>query len=275
LLGFGIIKKSEACYDDFISPMTNPVYFEDPRQLTEARAIFINHQLPFFNQIPGGVQGGTIQLYAVQLRARLTENLSLIATKDGYVVSQSPLLDDGWVDLSAGLKYSLYRDLSRGRMLSVGARFEMPTGMARTLQGNGAGVFDFFLSGGTRIGQSAHWLTGAGFILPVDSQDENQMFYWSNHLDKRLASSRFYAFTELNWYNYMKSGSAFPFPIQGGDLFNFGSADVAGTNIVTNAYGMKFKPNRNIESGVAWEFPITSERGILDNRLTADFILRY
>lgn len=273
LLGFGIVKKSEHCYDDFISPMTNPVYFEDPRQLSEVRAIFINHKLPYFNAIQ--TPGGRLQLYAMQIRARLTENLSLIATKDGYVVSQSPLLDDGWADLSAGLKYSLYRNASTGSLLSIGGRFEMPTGMDRTLQGNGDGVFDFFLSGGTRLGRSAHYLTGAGFILPVDSQDENQMFYWSQHLDKRIADTRMYLFTELNWYNYMKSASAFPLPVQGGDLFNLGSPDIAGTNIVTDAIGAKFKPNGNCEIGFAWEFPLTATRGILDNRITADLILRY
>jgi len=275
LLGFGIIKKSETCYDDFISPMTNPVYFEDPRQLTEARGIFLNHKLPVFNQVPGGLPGGRIQVYAIQLRARITENLSVIAVKDGFIVSQSDVVDDGWADLSAGLKYSLYRDAAKGRMLSVGGRYEAPTGQARALQGNGDGVFDFFLSGGARIGNSAHWLTGSGFIFPSDSNQENQMWYWSNHLDTRLGASRFYAFTELNWYNFLKSGNAFPLPIEGGDLFNLGSVDIAGNNIVTNAFGLKFKPNRNLETGAAWEFPLTERRGVLDNRLSIDLILRY
>ncbi|MEQ1825794.1 MAG: hypothetical protein ABL921_07595, partial [Pirellula sp.] len=81
--------------------------------------------------------------------------------------------------------------------------------MSRTLQGNGDGVLDVFMSGGARIGQSAHWITGTGLILPMDSQEENQIWYWSNHLDKKLGGSNFYALTELNWYNYLKSGSAF------------------------------------------------------------------
>lgn len=59
------------------------------------------------------------------------------------------------------------------------------------------------------------------------------------------------------------------------DLFNLGSPGVEGNNIVTNAYGLKYKPNRNLESGVAWEFPLTERRGVLDNRLTVDLILRY
>ena len=100
------------------------------------------------------------------------------------------------------------------------------------------------------------------------------MFYWSNHLDRRLGN-KFYAFSELNWFNYMRDGSAFAAPIEGGDLFNLGSSGVKGHNLVTNAWGLKVKPNRNIESGVAFEFPLTERRGTLDNRLTADFIIRF
>jgi hypothetical protein len=269
LLGYGIAKKSEHCYDDFISPMTNPVYFEDPRQLTEARFIFIDHKLPFIL----GAPAGRIQLYALQARVRLTERLSLIAVKDGYINSQSPLLQDGWADITAGFKYSLFRDPASGRMLSVGFRFETTAGRAESLQANGDGVFDIFMSGGRRLGQRSHFLTSSGFILPVDTNAENQMFYWSNHLDRRVANKA-YIFSELNWYNYMKDGTAFP-AVEGGDLFNFGAAGVKGNNIVTNAYGLKYKPNGNIESGVAFEFPLTQTRGILDNRLTADLILRY
>jgi hypothetical protein len=73
----------------------------------------------------------------------------------------------------------------------------------------------------------------------------------------------------------MKSGSNFPLPVEGGDLINLGAPGIAGNNIVTNAYGMKYKPSRNLEAGVAWEFPLTERRGILDNRLTADLIFRY
>jgi hypothetical protein len=270
LFGLGIIKKSEHCYDDFISPMTNPVYFEDPRQLSELRFIFINHKLPFLL----GAPAGSVQLFAMQFRVRLTERLSLIAVKDGFINSQSPLLGDGWADVSAGLKYSLLRNPSNGRMLSAGFRFETTTGSNDALQGNGDGVFDLFLSGGSLVGRRGHFLTSSGIVLPVDSSAENQMFYWSNHLDRRIFN-RSYIFTELNWFNYMNNAGAFPLPLEGGDLFNLGAPGIKGNNIVTNAYGLKFKPNRNIESGVAFEFPLTETRGVMDNRFTADLIFRY
>lgn len=78
-----LLHKSDHCFDDFISPMTNPVNFEDPRTLTEARLIFVN------NRVPAAVGGGGVQLYAMQLRAALNEDVSIIATKDGYLVSAS------------------------------------------------------------------------------------------------------------------------------------------------------------------------------------------
>ena len=267
----GLIKRSEGCYDDFISPITNPVYFEDPRQVTEARALFINHNLPTLLGNPGG----RIQLYALQIRVRLSENLSLIAVKDGYAVSQSPILDDGWADISAGLKYSLFRDAAAGQLLSVGARFEVPTGMARTLQGNGDGVLDVFASGGTRIGSSGHYLTTSGFVLPMDRSEENQFWYWSNHLDKRIGATNLYALTELNWFHYMNDSKTFPVALEGGDLFNLGSPGIEGHDLVTNAYGVRYKPNRHLESGCAFEFPLTEKKGLMENRLTADLIIRY
>lgn len=56
-----LIKPSDHCFDDFISPMSNFIYFEDPRTLTEARGVFFHHDLP--NSIGTlGLPGGDIQL---------------------------------------------------------------------------------------------------------------------------------------------------------------------------------------------------------------------
>ena len=37
---------SDHCFDDFISPISNPFFFEDPRSLTEFRGIFLDNSLP-------------------------------------------------------------------------------------------------------------------------------------------------------------------------------------------------------------------------------------
>ncbi|MCA9187125.1 MAG: hypothetical protein R3E01_09535 [Pirellulaceae bacterium] len=74
----------------------------------------------------------------------------------------------------------------------------------------------------------------------------------------------------------MSSGKVFTLaPIEGGDLFNLGTVGVAGNDIVTGAFGMKYKPGNHMELGVAWELPLTERRDVLDNRLTVDMILRY
>jgi hypothetical protein len=151
-----IIKKSDHCFDDFISPMTNPVFFEDPRTLTEARIIFVNQN------IPGALGGSSAQLYATQLRFAINEDVSLIATKDGYLVSDNALLNDGWADIAAGLKINVYKDVASQTLLSVGGTYEAPLGGRRTLQGNGDGEFHLFTSGGTKILNDYHLVVWPG-----------------------------------------------------------------------------------------------------------------
>lgn len=263
-----LIQPTSACFGDFISPMTNPVYFEDPRTLTEARIIFLNHKVPL------AAGGGDVQLYAMHIRAALTDRLSFIATKDGYIDSQNALIDDGWADVSAGLKYNLYCDPCMQRIVSAGAVYDLPVGSPDALQGNGNGTFNLFLSGGAELFRNSHWVSGTGVVLPADDTDESTLFYWSNHFDYYLGHC-LYALTEFNWYNYLESGAGGIPGVEGGDLFNFGSTGVTGNDIVTGAFGMKYRPSYKTEIGVAWEVPLTERRDVLENRLTFDWILRY
>ncbi|MEO1498554.1 MAG: hypothetical protein AAFV43_15530 [Planctomycetota bacterium] len=260
---------TEGCFDEFISPMTNPAYFEDPRNVSEVRAIFLQHKVPL------AAGGGDIQLYALQVRARLTDKLSLIATRDGYAVSSNPLIDDGWADVDVGLKYALYRDARKQRLLSGGVTYTLPVGSTRTLQDRGDGVFNLFLTGGTEMLGCGHWLSSVGGLIPVDDDANSSFVYWSNHFDYQVKRG-WYAVTEFNWFHYAQGGAGqLGLPIGGGDLFNLGSAGIEGDNIVTGAVGMKYKPNKKTEVGLAWEVPLTDRRYVLDNRLTVDLILRY
>jgi hypothetical protein len=263
-----LIQPSDHCYDDFISPMTNPCYFEDPRNLTEARVIFLNHKAPL------AAGGGNAQLYAVQVRASLTERLSLVASKDGYIVSDNAVIGDGWADIAAGLKYLLYSDPRAQQLASGGVIFKIPTGTPDAKQGNGDGTFDLFLTGGSQLGCNGHWIGAGGFVLPSDDEANSTWCYISNHFDYEFHPG-FYALTEFNWFHWLESGSGGIPGIEGGDLFNFGSTGVAGNNIVTGAFGMKYKPSRHTELGVAWELPLTERRDVLENRLTFDWIVRY
>lgn len=276
-----LIQPSDHCFDDFISPMSNFIFFEDPRTLTEARAIFFHHELP--DRI--GTQqlsGGDVQLYALQLRLALTERLSLIAVKDGYIVANmdgeplNTLLNDGWADVTAGLKYNLLRDTCAGRLLSAGFTYEMPVGSTRSLQAIADGEFHLFLSGGTRLlGGLGHYLGAVGYRFPIDSDLQTSAFHWSNHLDVKL-TERLYAFTDLVWWHWTDSAAdGLELGVSGQDAFNLFSSNVTGNDLVTQSVGLKFKPSGNAELGVAYEFPLTGFHDVLDSRLQAELILRY
>ncbi|HUY87468.1 MAG TPA: hypothetical protein VMV10_01910 [Pirellulales bacterium] len=206
----------------------------------------------------------------------MTKRLSIIATKDGYIFagSDAPPID-GWANVNAGLKYNLYADPVRQRLLSVGTRYEMPVGSPHALQANKGGQFDLFMTGGTRVGAYSHFLSATGFRLPADRNTQNQQFYWSAHVDRRLPNRPLYGLLECNWYHWMTSGTGGLPGVGGLDLYNLGSRAVAGTNIVTAAIGVKYKPTALSEIGLAWEAPISTRHDIIDNRFTADLILRY
>ena len=73
--------QSDHGFDQMISPVTNPFFFEDPRALTEVRPIFI------YQAIPGSspVASGSLFWYGTQLRPALTEKISLTINKLGGI----------------------------------------------------------------------------------------------------------------------------------------------------------------------------------------------
>lgn len=264
------LRPSNHDFDCFITPVTNPVYFEDPRTLTEVRFVFIHHKLP------PALGAGDVQALAMQARLALTRRLSFIAIKDGFVFAgpDAPH-DDGWADVAAGLKYNLWADRASRTLLSTGMTVGIPVGTARALQGNGSGEFNLFMTGGAQLGRKSHFVSASGFRLPSDTVDQNQLWYWSNHLDTMIWRRGLYAFTECNWYHYMRSGRGGVPGIGGLDLYNLGSTGMAGNSIVTMAAGLKLKPSRHTEIGFAWEAPVTTRHDLMDNRLTIDWIFRY
>ena len=275
-----LIKRSDRCFDDFISPMINFVFFEDARNVTELRPIFLTHSVP--DVIGAGVAaGGSIQLFATQFRIALTDRLSLIAVKDGYIFDNTDgaldtLLDDGWADVSAGLKYNFLRDPCSGTLGSVGFTYEIPLGSDKALQSVGDGEFHVFVTGGQRfLDGNAHLLSSVGYRFPVDDEVQNSAVHWSNHLDFRL-TDRVYAVTEVAWWHWTdESETGLALGVAGQDLFNLSSTNVEGNDLVTQNVGLKFKPRRNVEAGVAYEFPLTEFEDVIEDRVQLDLIVRY
>src|SRR5690606_35137991 len=119
--------QAESWKDKAISPVTNPLFFEDPRITSEIRPIFIWHNID--NSFLTG--GGDVQVYAAQLRWAVTDRLSIIATKDGYIdfnPSGTLAHESGFADLAAGVKYALIDDEEAQFILTPGLKLEIPTG---------------------------------------------------------------------------------------------------------------------------------------------------
>jgi hypothetical protein len=265
---FGFLP-SDHCFDDFVSPLSNPFFFEDPRSLTEVRGIFID------NGLPNNINGGDVHVWAAQLRGRITDRTSIIAPRLGYLnVNQanSQGAPGGFMSAPIGFKYNLVRDVDNQFLLSggltyfiKGSEFPLP----------GSGDFHFYLSGGKQIFDRGHWLSGSGFRIPVDSNWGTQFWYWSNQWDYEVFEN-IYPLVGVNWFHFMKSASApVGIPVTGLDLLNIPANGVAGENVVTGVAGIKWKPSSHFEVGAGYEFPLTDRTDILRNRLYADLIFRY
>ncbi|TWU38445.1 hypothetical protein [Novipirellula artificiosorum] len=275
------IKPSDRCFDDFISPMIDFVHFEDPRNVTELRPIFVSHQFPSTLQPSGISAGGSLQLFALQFRIALTDRLSLIAVKDGYVIDNvdgtlGGILASGWADVTAGLKYNLIRNTKTGSLLSGGFTYEIPLGTERTGQAVGDGEFHFFATGGQRLlDGNAHVLSSFGWQLPVDQSVQSTTVHWNNHLDVKLTDS-LYLFTENSWWHWTQDASVgAELGVSGQDLLNLSATNVAGNDLVTQNVGAKYKPRRNFEAGLAYEFPLTDFKDVIKDRVMIDMIFRY
>jgi len=261
---------SDHCFDRFISPLSNPFFFEDPRSLTEARGIFID------NSLPRNIDGGDAQVWAGQFRGRLTERLSVIAPRLGYLQVNQSGGDNptGFLSVPVGFKYNFFRDVDRQWLASAGATYFIP-GSSGAIANIGSGDFHLFLTGGAEIFDRGHWLSASGFRLPADPNWGTQFWYWSNQWDYEVVD-HWYGLAGVNWYHWMRdAGYNIGSSVTGLDFLNLPVVGVAGTNVVSTVVGGKWKPNGHVEMGLGFEVSVTDRTDILRNRLYADMIVRY
>ncbi len=282
----GLGADGEDWQDKAISPVGNPIYFEDPRITSEVRPIFMYHKLPDTFHYSGGKlpMGGEVRVYAVQLRYALTERLAFIATKDGYIEFRPDHTlphEHGWADLAAGLKYALIDDRENQFILTPGLTVTIPTGNEDVFQGHAKGEENIFVS--AEKGWDNFHVTGnAGFIIPNDFDKNTSQFHYSLQLDYYVCQY-FIPFFVFNGYTILTDGNsqsnqsldAVPLDTEGYDLINFGSCDAAGTTQLTVGGGARAKLTKKLDLGVAYEAGVSNPEGIFDSRITADLIWRF
>ena len=264
---------SESWLDHRIEPVTNPLFFEDPQIVSEARPIFMYHKIaPSF--ITGG---GDVHVYALQLRWAITPRLALIATKDGYIdfdPKSGLTSQEGWADIGLGLKYALIDDRPHEFLLTPGIKFEFASGNRNVFQGNGAGYWDVFVGAAKGFGKF-HLTTNVGFGIPDDFSKETSQFHFSAQADYWVCPW-FIPFVSVNGFTVLSETSkGLPLNTEGFDLINFGSSKAGGVTQVAVGTGFRSRLAKNLDFGFAFEKEVATPRGLYDERFTVDLIWRF
>jgi hypothetical protein len=277
--------QSDHGFDQMISPVTNPFYFEDPRALTEVRPIFMYQSIPGSNP----AANGNIFWYGTQLRAAFTEKLSLTINKLGGISatgSSYPPLDpsafdsNGFSEFWITPKWTFYRDERSGTVAAAGMQLQIPT-TSNVYQNTGNLGLTPFASVGQTFGRTSYGAFNTMGMFAYDFGANNQrsdFLVFSAHLDYDIANwHKIYPFLDLNWSHVTAGGNRVSgLNVEGADLVNFGASNSTGWNQLTLAPGLRYKFSENIQTGVAFEFPISSPTDTLLNfRLTLDVIFRY
>lgn len=261
----GINFSSDCEFPRFIEPTTNPIYSMDPRSQSRLRLLFLNQNIRK-DSILGG---GDFQVYAAQLSVALNERLSFIAQKDGWIELQAKGIPDtnGFGDIAAGLKYALIRNPCEQFILSAGFLLETSTGSRSVFQGNGNGMWTFFLTAGKEFGDNGqyHVVGTVGWNLPNHGGQETESFYYSLHLDRQLCK-QFYLFGELNGIQYVDSGRRLAAAMEGGDLINLGANNVNGNSFISLAAGFTYRLNDVTDISLAHEIPVSNRKDLMKNR---------
>jgi hypothetical protein len=272
--------------DDTISPVSNPIFFEDPKINSEVHPFYMDHILPDtfeYNKGHTVPMGGQVQVVAVQLRYAINDRLAVIATKDGYIAIQPQHTgvvphSYGFADLAAGLKYNIINDTSNQVLVTPGFTLTLPTGGTSVYQGHGSGVWNVFVS--AEKGSGPFHLTGnLGFNIPDNFALETAQLHYSLQLDC-FVNQYFIPFAALNGYTILSDGNrnliqGVPLNTELYDLINAGSTGAAGTTQMTLGGGFRTRITHNLDTGVAYEAGVVNPVGIFARRVTVDLVWRF
>ena len=273
---------AESWLDNTISPVGNPIYFEDPKMTSEVRPIYMYHFLPdTFHFSSGKVPlGGQVQVMALQLRYAVSDRLGIIASKDGYIQFQPKHTlahQYGWADLAAGLKYAVIKSEEHQFILTPGFTLTVPTGSRDVYQGEGSGIWNLFASAEKGF-DDLHVTVNTGFLIPNNFSENTAQLHYSAQVDYYVCQY-FIPFAVANGYTILSNGNRNELPVpldtEGYDLINFGSTDAQGTTQFTIGGGARSRIVKNVDVGVAYEFGVGNSIGIFQSRLTADLIWRF
>ena len=255
-----------------IEPVTNPIFFEDPSIVSSIRPIFMYHNI----DRDFVTKGGDVHVYALQLRYAITERLAFIATKDGFIdFDPNAVLTDqeGWGDVSVGLKYALIDNRPAEFILTPGFKFEIPLGNQNVFQGKSVGEWDVFVAASK--GFDKFHLTGnVGFRIPNDFSEKTSQFHFSAQADY-YTCRYFIPFVAVNGFTVLTEANTIGLDVEGSDLINFGSSNAGGSTQVALGAGFRSRVLDNLDLGFAYEKGVGADKGLYDQRFTVDMVVRF
>jgi len=289
--GAGICADNNVPFARFIKPVTNPVYFDEPYNISYIHVVNAYQDLPkHINTRVGRVKlDGHLNLTAIRATYAFNEKFSLIAAKDGYIdfkPGHTLQSEYGWADIAAGFKYALYYCPQEELIVSGKLLFEFSQGSGKVFQGNGDGNAApsiTFLKGYDK------WqvMGTLGMIIPFNANQESMEVYQSYHVSYAV-TPRLFPLLEVNHFCVARqAGRDALVPAiakwEGGDVINLGSRHgLDHRNFITMAAGFRYRifeqagVFKNLDFGFAYELPVTNpNNGLMQDRYTADLVLHF
>lgn len=275
--------QSDHCFDGFISPVSSPFLFEDPRSLTEARLIFMQQGTPKNQYVFGG---NSLQYFGLQARVALTDRLSFVMNKAAGGVWTEPANHiqgfsntGGFSEIWLGPKYTFLRSENSGTLGAAGLVFQIPAGSSKVFQHTGNLGLAPYISLGQNFGRTSYGsfnaLSTTGYDFSTTTA-RSEYIYTSLHLDYDLFDAhKFYPLVETTFWDYTRAGNATNLGFEGYDIFNFGSQGMSGHKYWFISPGFRYKPREWIQTGIAVDLPLLGTRDLLQYRITWDLIFRY
>jgi len=259
-------------FDNFVMPVGQFVYFEDPFITTDLRLMYVYHQIPNRSVL----RGGQVNLIAAQIRVALTERLAFIAVKDGYswVDTRITASGDGFNDVMVGLKYALIVDPQEQFVLSTGLRWEWVNGSTDAFQGGDSQEISPFFSV-AKGWDKWHFLGAVSGRIPTDHHDANYSVVWNMHLDYKLTEA-FRPLIEVHGIHWLSNADKLPLSEDFLDVGSLGAAKARGRDFFSMGLGFRWQAMDNINVGFAWEFPLESAAAHLQqNRFTFNTVVSF
>ncbi len=281
-------------WEGFHKPIVQPYLFEDPFIVTGVYPYYVYHEFPGRSAL----QGGEAHVAAVQARVALTDRIALIATKDGrvWLRPDNPLLDDseGWLNIGAGLKASLYENEDQNFILSGILRFEFDWGSSDVFQGHGDGVVMPSVAWAWGTGP-VHLMGDLGGQIPFDGDDQSTSIFYHLYADVEVAP-RFTPFAQISGIHWTDGGRGnlpvdlnigVTLPLstvqtvlgtgafEGADVLNLGARGAGGLDLLTAALGFHVPISEHLTWSAAYERPFSHHKGLFKQRVTTALSIEF